>query len=190
MLETTRLILRPFCLEDLDLIFRLYSDKEIMRYMPNDLMNLETAQTHLGKIVRDWTERPLTNCEMAVISKEDQKKIGRARIHLDLEADTAMIGWLLLQDQWGKGYATEMTQALLAHCFDVLGVHRVCALCHPENIGSWSVLEKCHMRREAYYKQKCRYTKAGVPSWQDELEYALLDTEWKASAPSTGLSSV
>ena len=54
-----------------------------------------------------------------------------------------MIGWLLLKKNWGRGYATEMTHALMDYCFDVLSVHRVCALCHPDNIGSWSVLQIC-----------------------------------------------
>lgn len=94
------------------------------------------------------------NFEMAVILKYNQEKIGRSRIHLDYETDTAMIGWLLLKKDWGKGYAIEMTRALIDYSFDVLNVHRVCALCHPKNIGSWRVLEKCNMRREALFYTK------------------------------------
>ncbi|MGC4018975.1 MAG: GNAT family N-acetyltransferase [Muricomes sp.] len=177
MIETQRLTMRPFNEDDLDIIMDLYSNEEIMRYMPNDVMNAEKAQKHLNKIVCDWGEKPQVNFEMAVISKYNQEKIGRSRIHLDYETDTAMIGWLLLQKDWGKGYATEMTRALIDYSFDVLNVHRVCALCHPENIGSWTVLEKCNMRREAHFIQSCKYIKNSSIIWEDELEYALLKSE-------------
>lgn len=177
MIETERLVMRPFNKNDLDIIISLYSNKEIMKYMPGDVMGARKAQTHLNKITGDWEEKPQVNFEMAVIIKDNQEKIGRSRIHLDYETDTAMIGWLLLKKEWGKGYASEMTRALIDYSFDVLNVHRVCALCHPENIASWKALEKCGMRREAYYRQKCRYVKHGKIIWEDELEYAVLKTE-------------
>lgn len=177
MIETERLIMRPFNEGDLDIIMSLYSYEEIMRYMPSDIMDAEKAQKHLNKIIRDWKEKPQVNFEMAVILKYNQEKIGRSRIHLDYEADTAMIGWLLLKKDWGKGYATEMTQALIDYSFDVLNVHRVCALCHPKNIGSWKVLEKCNMRREAHFIQNCKYVKNGHIIWEDELVYAILKSE-------------
>lgn len=177
MIETERLRIQPFCEDDLDIIFQLYSDEEIMKYMPNDYMNQEAAAKHLAKILQAWKEVSLTDCEMLVFAKHSSEKIGRCRIHLDQETDSAMIGWLLLKKEWGKGYATEITNALLDHAFDTLHVRRVCALCHPDNTASWRVLEKCGMRREAHYKEKCRYIKHGKVSWQDELEYAILKTE-------------
>lgn len=92
MIETERLTLRPFNENDLDIIMNLYSNEEIMRYMPNDVMSAERAQKHLNKVVSDWEGKPQVNFEMAVISKNDQEKIGRSRIHLNYETDTAMIG--------------------------------------------------------------------------------------------------
>ena len=177
MIETERLRMRPFHKDDLDIIMSLYSNEEIMRYMPNDIMNAERAHEHLTKRRCGWEEKPQVNFEMAVILKCNQQKIGRSRIHLDNEADSAMIGWLLLKKDWNKGYATEMTRALIDYCFDVLHVHRVSALCHPENIGSRTVLEKCGMQREAHYVQACKYVKHGKIFWEDELEYAIVKTE-------------
>ena len=51
------------------------------------------------------------------------------------------------------------------------------ALCNPKNVGSWRVLEKCNMRREAHFIQKCKYVKGGNITWEDELEYAILESE-------------
>lgn len=177
MIETQRLIIKPFCKDDSDIIYMLYSDKEIMKYMPNDYMNKQEAENHLKNIVQAWNEIPVTDCEMLVLSKANNEKIGRCRIHIDSETESAMIGWLLLKKEWGKGYATEITETLLNYCFDTLNIRRVCALCHPRNIASCKVLEKCNMRKEAHYKQKCRYVKNGIVSWQDELEYAILKSD-------------
>jgi RimJ/RimL family protein N-acetyltransferase len=67
IIETERLMLRPFTMDDFDIIYRLYSDEEILRYMPNDIMDEEQARKHLERIVSDWDEVPLVSCEMAVI---------------------------------------------------------------------------------------------------------------------------
>lgn len=179
MIETSRLRLRPFEIKDFDIVSSLYGDPDIMIYMPCGCLTDEEIRAHLQKITSEWKERPQVNYEMAVICKSGSKKIGRARIHMDYESDTAMIGWLLIQSEWNKGYATEITKALIAYCFRVIKVHRVCALCHPKNIGSWKVLEKCGLRREAYYVKKVKYLSDGDIHWEDELEYAILREEFE-----------
>ncbi|MBR3127258.1 MAG: GNAT family N-acetyltransferase [Solobacterium sp.] len=177
MMETERLILRPFSEEDLDLVLRLYGNREIMRYMPYDVMDKTEAEEHLQRLIAGWQEDPVLNREYAVIRKDSGKKIGRCHIQIDPETDTGMLGWLLVQKEWDQGYATEMTYALMDYCFHELGLHRVDALCNPDNDRSRRVLEKCGLRLEAHYREKCRYVRNGEAFWQDELEYALLKKE-------------
>lgn len=177
MIETPRLRLRPFCPDDGNIVFALYSNEEIMRYTPFEYMDEVAAAKHLERIVAAWAEDPLTERELLVLAKDSGEKIGRCHIHLDRESESAMVGWLLLKKEWGKGYATEITKALMDYAFDTMQVRRVCALCHPDNTASWRVLEKCGMRREAHFREACKYTKHGRISWQDELEYAILKTE-------------
>lgn len=176
MIETERLLMRPFGADDAELLNQLYSNEEIMRYMPFDLEDMEASRARLERILRDWQADPVMNYEFAVIRKDTGEKIGRSHIQIDADTDTGMVGWLLLEKEWDKGYATEMTAALITYCFDVLGLHRVNALCHPDNIRSRRVLEK-FMRQEAHYREKCRYVKQRIVSWRDELEYAVLKTE-------------
>ena len=171
MIKTERLHIKPFCIDDADIIYRLYSDKEIMRYMPNDYMTMEDARKHTEKIMDDWNTVPLIHREMLVSLKSDNKKIGRCAIHID--GDAAMIGWLLFREEWNKGYATEITRALMEYCFNVLKVDRVWALCNPVNTASCKVLEKCGMHKVADYKNKRKYTKNGVVTYEDEREYEL-----------------
>ena len=177
MIETERLFLRPFCAEDEEILYQIYGDAEIMEYTPFDPMTREGAKAHLQMIIAGWQKDPVMDYELAIIVKETGEKIGRCHMQVDEETDTAMIGWMMLKKEWGKGYATEMTEALLDYSFDVLKVHRVNALCNPKNEKSWKVLEKCGLRREAHFREKCRYTKNGEHFWQDELQYAILSSE-------------
>ena len=178
IIETERLFLRPFCKDDLELIKRLYCHEDVLQYTPFEILNEEQAKTHLDQVIREWGLPPANNYEWAVLLRINGEKIGRAHIEIDRETDTGMIGWLLVPERWGRGYASEMTPALIAQCFDVFRLHRVNAVCSPKNEASWKILEKNGMRREAYYRQKCRYVKHGVSYWEDELEYAMLTSEW------------
>ena len=150
-----------------------------MAYMPCGCLTESELPLHLQSVISDWGKTPRINYGMTVVRKLGSKKIGRARIHMDYESDTAMIGWLLIQSEQRKGTATEITKSLLEYCFQVLEVHRVCALCHPQNIGSWKVLEKCGLRREAYYIKKVKYSSDAGIRWEDELEYAILREEFR-----------
>lgn len=178
-MTTERLLLRRMEEGDCELVYRLYSDEEIMRYSPFDLMDREAARRHLDKVLREWEEPSPSNREYVVIRREDGAALGRCHIELDAETDTAMIGSHLLKEAWGKGYATELARKLMAYSFEVLRVHRVNARCNPGNMGSRTVLERCGMRLEAHFLKKCRYVKRGEITWHDELEYALLREEWQ-----------
>jgi len=57
------------------------------------------------------------------------------------------IGYMYRPDQWGKGYATESTQALIKALFEKTDVTHVIARTDSENYGSWKVLEKCGFKR-------------------------------------------
>ena len=176
-IETGRLIAKPFSEDDLDMIYRLYSDEEMLKYTPHDTMNMEEAKDHLAQILKNWGKTPLTDLEFLLLSKDGGGKVGRCGINIDAETDSAMIGLYLIKEEWNKGYATEIVNAMMEYCFDALGVHRVYALCNPDNTGSRRVMEKTGMRQEAYFRKKCRYIKNGASSWHDEMLYAILKEE-------------
>jgi RimJ/RimL family protein N-acetyltransferase len=177
MIETERLLLRPFCPEDLDILEAIYCDGEILTYTPFDVMNPSQVREHLSRIVQDWERQPPQSLEFVMVMKENGEKIGRCHILIDPECETGMIGWLLRREYRGRHYARESGEALIDYCFDELGLHRVNAVCNPENLASRRVLEHCGLRLEACLRQKCRYIKQGAVSWHDELEYALLASE-------------
>ena len=178
-MRTERLILRPFEEGDLDILHRLYGDAEVMHYTPFDPESLRQSQAHLARVIEDWGKTPLLSREYVIVVRrgEDgaaEQKIGRCHILLeDAAGGRAMIGWMLVQEAWGKGYATETAQALIAYGFDVLGLREVYGLCHPDNAASRCVMEKCGMTLHEWRKDYVEYKKNGRCFLQDELAYVL-----------------
>ena len=110
-----RLILRPLEEGDLDILHRLYGDAEVMHYTPFDPESLRQSQAHLARVIEDWGKTPLLSREYVIAVRDGEQKIGRCHILLEDDAGgRAMIGWMLVQEAWGKGYATETAQALIA----------------------------------------------------------------------------
>ena len=164
MIETSRLTLRPMKAEDEELLFRLYSDEEILRYSPFDTMDRAAVQRHLQRILREWEQPSPANYEFAAVRKSDGVSIGRCHTEIDPETDTAMIGCHLLQTFWRQGFATEICRALMDHSFEHLNVHRVNALCNPENLGSRRMLEACGLRLEAHFRKSAAMSSTASPS--------------------------
>lgn len=204
-ITTDRLLLRPFAGGDLDILLRLYGDEEVLRYTPFDIMDETQAQTHLQKVVRDWECTPVRSREYVIILKESGEKIGRCHIAWDLNDDgtepvlpaedgsepalpaedgstgskgRVMIGWLLVKEAWGNGYATETAEALLGYAFDTLHAAEAYGWCHPGNEATKRVMEKSGMpltvKRESFMK----YEKQGTVTWEEEWEYAVSSEDW------------
>ncbi len=88
----------------------------------------------------------------------------------------AEIGFTLRRDRWGAGLATEAAQLLLAFGFDQLGMHRIEATSHPDNVASIRVLEKIGMSLEGCIRDHLFVNGA----WRDSLAFSILEPEWRA----------
>ena len=82
----------------------------------------------------------------------------------------ATIGYLLHPGWQGRGLATEAVGALVAHCFGVLGLHRLQAEIHPENAASRALAERLGFRCEGVMRGHLRVGEAG----RDAMLYAWL----------------
>lgn len=98
--------------------------------------------------------------------------IGSVAVWVDSAAHRrGEFGYVFHPRHWGRGYATEAAEMLLDIGFRTLGLHRVTATCHPDNVGSWRVLEKAGMTREA----RMRDHKLARGTWRDSLLYSAID---------------
>lgn len=183
VLETPRLVLRQFTEDDVDNLFDLNSDPEVMRYLtggrptPREEIRDQIIPFHLT--VYDRLDRLGT---WAAESAATGEFLGWFHFRPDGGTDIANIdlGYRLCRSAWHKGYATEGSRALIRMGFTELGVERVFAHTMTVNAASRRVMEKCGLT----LVRTIPYQGADVieGSEHGEVEYALTKPEWEARA--------
>ena len=147
ILETSRLILRPFREDDLDLLAELMANPDFMRFSLGPYTR-EQTQSVLRKFL-SWNQAGLPS-QFAVIFRRNNKLIGYCGfLHQQVDGrDETEIGYRLHPDYWGQGLATEAARAMRDHAFSDLKLSRVISLIHPDNLPSRRVAEKNGMQPE------------------------------------------
>ena len=87
------------------------------------------------------------------------------------------LGYRLKKSAWGKGYATEGSQALIRKGFSELGVRRVVAQTMAVNLASRRVLEKGGLSEQRTFHHQWPEPIEGAE--QGEVEYALRKADWE-----------
>ena len=142
--ETERLILRKPALTDAEEVFVRYaSDPDATRYMgwPRHL-SIEDTKAFLSFSEAEWSRWPAG--PYLIESRLHAKLVGSTGFGFETPA-TAVTGYILARDEWGKGYATEALAAMVKIAAEI-GIRELYALCHPEHPASIRVLEKCGFR--------------------------------------------
>jgi RimJ/RimL family protein N-acetyltransferase len=176
-IHTARLILRPFIPADLDALHAIQSLPEVARYLywgPRDLEQVrEGLETKISESALLEEGQALG---LAVELVATGELIGSATLfwHSRLHR-SGEIGYVLHPAHHGRGYATEMGQALLKLGFDGLDLHRITGRLDGRNEASARVLERLGMRREAHLVEN----EMVKGEWTDELVYAILQREWR-----------
>jgi RimJ/RimL family protein N-acetyltransferase len=141
ILETDRLILREFVLDDLEDFFRMVNDPEITRYTGDDCQTLEEARTRLEDgPFQDY--RKYGYGRWAGIDKTTGKVIGFAGLKYLDDVGEVDLGYRLFKEYWGRGLATEASRAVVAYGFDKLQPKRIIGMADMENQASVRVLQK------------------------------------------------
>ena len=156
ILQTERLILRAFTLDDAPAVNELLVDKEIAantQLIPFPY-TLEMATEWIKPQKQIWQEG---RAAVFAICLDDPSKQGRVVGAVGLEIDSiherAEMGYWLGKDYWGQGYCTEAATALVEFGFRQLGLNRIFAYHMTRNPASGRVLEKLGMTHEGILKQ-------------------------------------
>jgi [ribosomal protein S5]-alanine N-acetyltransferase len=147
-IETERLILRPLALADLGPMHDVYGEREVMRYIGSGGSHSETVDDSERRLQRLIDHQEAHGFSLwAVTDRDSGTVMGDAGlILLGHRGPEIELGYRLAKPYWGKGYATEAAAAWLAHGFGELGLERIVAVTHPENLASQRVLEKVGMQ--------------------------------------------
>ncbi len=141
-LETLRLALRDVVPADLDDLFRLDGDPRVMKYVGNGRpLSRDTVVQRLKRFLRYPTLYPDLGVWRAV-RRDTGRYIGWFALNYAGKSTDIEIGYRLLPEAWGRGFATEGAQALADYGFDDLGLNRIIGLTHRDNVASQRVLIK------------------------------------------------
>lgn len=174
-LRTARLTLRPHTAEDLDDLTRYTADPDVVRYVPWAVSDREATRVMLEKKIARG--RPGDDEAWLVLAIEEHGRvIGEVLLKRDPdEHRLGEVGYAIAQDRWGHGIVAEAASAIISWGFTTLGMHRISAICDMRNEGSWRVMEKLGMRREASFVEDSWFK----DEWTSTYVYAVLAREWK-----------
>ena len=145
-LESERLQLRRFMPADLPLLQKLNADPVVMRYLGGPERAEDTQAMLEGRILTYYDQHPGLGV-WATLEKRSGECIGFHLLNHIRDETLIQVGYRLFPDWWERGYATEMTVALLRYGYADLGLPSICAITHPDNTGSQRVLLKSGLER-------------------------------------------
>lgn len=177
-LETDRLVLRAFTEDDVDNLYELNGDRDVMWFLSGgEPTPREEVRTRIIPFFLGFYERRDGLGFWAAQTREAGDFLGWFHLR-PAEDDSVDLGYRLRKAAWNKGYATEGSRALLRKCFTDLGVHRVVAHTMAVNRPSRRVLEKCGLAFvRSYHSDDLPDIPGAEEGW---VEYALTREEWQA----------
>ena len=167
-IRTDRLLLRPFCADDVDGVFAFSRDPEWGRY-------LEVPMPYSRRDAEEFLARTLLS--------DSGAKLRWAIVHeghvsgfvnLMPSAGAAEIGYGIARPLWGQGLVTEAAAAVLRHGFDALGLARIYAYAVVDNRASWRVMEKLGMQREGILRRH----RIIHGEYVDDVLYSVVGDDW------------
>lgn len=182
IIETERLILRPFQESDAADVYEYLQEPAVHCFACMKLHSLEEAKAEMRKRSEE------TEYTFAIVLKETGKVIGEIDAVSEATApdedcavkDTFSPCWMLNKAYHGKGYAYEAAHAFFDYLFRKKGARRIYAYTEDYNTSSQHLCEKLGMRREGLFLEFVSFVKHpdGTPIYENTYQYAILRKEW------------
>lgn len=159
MIETERLIFRPFTEEDLPKLVEQRSDPDVNRYLGGPArQNAEALATRLKFYMDCYDKFGFGSC--AMLWRETGEMIGTAGIQPLEDTGEIEVGYSIIKAYWGLGLGTEAAKGWMAHGFNTAGLERIVAVAVEENTASRRIMEKLGMtyeKTEVHYGEPCAF---------------------------------
>ncbi len=175
ILQTERLILRPFDLSDAKDTQRLVGDKAVAD------TTLNIPHPYEDGMAEQWisTHQPQFDegnlCTLAITLRDTGELIGAIALTINSRFERAELGYWIGKPYWNKGYCTEAGVVVLKYGFAVLGLHRIHATHFGRNPASGRVMQKLGMKHEGRARE---HAKRG-DRFEDLESYGILKEEWE-----------
>jgi RimJ/RimL family protein N-acetyltransferase len=148
-LRTERLSLRAPELHDAEPLAAVFADEQAMRFIGDGSIRDAVQIEHLQQSkIHMLAERGYTL--YTVERRPDGEILGDCGLWVWPDTGETEIGWRFAPAHWGRGYATEAAQAVLAHARD-LGLRRLICMVDSANTASWRIAERLGFRLDRAY---------------------------------------
>lgn len=183
IIETERLILRPFAKDDAEDVYEYLKKPAVNCFACMKLNSVDEAKEEMKKRISE------TEYYFAIALKDSGKVIGEidaypetGEPHADENSvcDTFSPCWMLNVEYQGKGYAFEAAHAFFDYLFSKKGARRIYAYVEDYNLPSQHLCEKLGMRREGLFMEFVSFVNNpdGTPRYENTCQYAILKKEW------------
>lgn len=153
-IQTNRLILREVNENDVDGIYKVFSDPEVAKY---DWFSPIESKNDAEEFIKRYKEEFEAGEEITwgIELKDTKELIGICCLgDFDNDARRAEIGYDLAQDEWNKGYATEAIGEVVKFGLSEMNLNRIEAFITPGNDASVKVLEKLNFTKEGVVRER------------------------------------
>jgi [ribosomal protein S5]-alanine N-acetyltransferase len=174
-LETKRLILRPFTLQDAPVVHELVSAREIADTtlaIPHPYEQ-GMAEAWIGSHQKGYDEG--NSVHFAITVRESSQLVGSIGLQIHPIHSYAEMGYWVGVPYWGNGYCTEAVGAVIKYGFEDKGLNRIYAVHFKRNPASGRVMQKNGMVHEGCLHQHVRKW----DGYEDLMQYGILQTEWR-----------
>jgi [ribosomal protein S5]-alanine N-acetyltransferase len=177
-LETSRLILRPWTLEDLPAFERISNDPDVADFTAS-LVYPQPEGWAKTRLERQIEAQETWGHSFAVIWCETNEIIAEVSIGLELKRKRGELGYMCARDWRGRGIVPEAVRALITWAFTNLELNRIQACHFPRNPASGRVLEKAGLQREGVLRGYM--VKNGVS--EDVIMYGMTQADFIEKEP-------
>ena len=185
-LQTDRLRLSPLHLDDIDMIQAVWCNPEVM-YFVGDVMTPDEVADHMSDavkrgaggrigiwcITRKETGQKIGNVVLTPVSIDEDDTDWSQVVPDAYPRDQIEVGYQLVPDAWGQGFASEACARLLRFAFEMTDLPDVVANTDPDHLKSQLVLQKCGMRAIG---RKRAY------GYDDQAWFEMTRRDWDAQA--------
>ena len=183
LIETGRLILRPFVESDAADVYEYLKEPAVNCFASMKLHSLDEARKEMKKRAGE------TEYYFAIVLKENGKVIGEICAYPEAgeqhegengQKDTFSPCWMLNLNYTGQGYAYEAAHAFFDYLFGEKGARRIYAYTEDTNVPSQRLCERLGMRREGLFMEFISFVNNpdGTPRYENTYQYAILKKEW------------
>lgn len=153
IIQTPRLGLRPWSLDDLEAMSRFNANERVMEYFPSTKSVADTKSFIESQQRAQAVEGYCFFAAEELASQTLIGFIGILKFKFDVEfAPGVEIGWRLGHEHWGKGYATEGAKAVLKFAFEEKNIPEIWSFTTITNTRSENVMKKIGMIRKGTFE--------------------------------------